>query len=102
MERIANKGLERINWQLDRYQPIAMSVMNGAMPELTSVNAPMRMAQVQKSKAPIDSSHILIGGDPFSRGDAVTPGVLSVLTSHTSKVASNPSQRPWDQTIPIP
>ncbi len=74
MERIANKGLERLGWQLDRYEPIALSVMHGPSPDVTSVSSPMRMALIQKSQLPLESSHILMGGDPFSRGDAVVPG----------------------------
>lgn len=85
LERIANKGLERLGWQMDRYEPIALSVMHGPTPDVTSVNAPMRMTVIQKSTSPMDSSHILMGGDPFSRGDAVVPNVLTVLTALTPR-----------------
>lgn len=108
MERIANKGLERLEWQLDRYEPIAMSVMHGPTPEVTSVNAPMRMAQIRKSKSPIDGAHILLGGDPFSQGDAVTPGVLTALVAlaknesiaNAPQINSGPNGASWSHAIP--
>ncbi len=33
MERVARKGLERIRWEQERYQPFALSVYNGRTPE---------------------------------------------------------------------
>ncbi|MFO1066588.1 MAG: DUF1549 domain-containing protein, partial [Pirellulales bacterium] len=33
LERVARKGLERLEWELDRCQPIAFSVYNGATPD---------------------------------------------------------------------
>ncbi len=77
LERIARKGLERLRWELDRYEPVAWSVYSGPTPELKSVNAPQRMPRGSTTKSEIEASAILVGGDPFSPGPAVTPGVLS-------------------------
>ncbi len=98
LERIANKGLERIAWQLERYEPIAMSVANGPTPEVTAVTAPMRLAQLKKNKKEPDPSHILLGGDPFSLGDKVMPGVLSVLAS--AKAPSENVRTAWSHALP--
>ena len=101
MERIAAKGIERLAWQLDRYQPIALSVTHGPTPEVTAVFTPMRMATIQKSQTSIESSHILLGGDPFSRGDQVAPGTLTVLTNYVATAsASKPAIRSWSSSLP--
>jgi hypothetical protein len=42
-----------------------------------------------------ESSHILIGGDPFGRGEEVTPGVFSALPGSNDTIEANP----WN-TIP--
>ena len=42
-ERVARKGLERLRWELERYEPFALAVYNGRTPEVKSVNAPVRM-----------------------------------------------------------
>lgn len=84
LERIARKGLERLKWELDRYEPVAWSVYSGPTPELKSVSAPQRMPGGSKTKSEIEASAILIGGDPFSPGPAVTPGVLSAAMGLTN------------------
>lgn len=76
-ERIARKGLERIRWELDRYEPIAFSVYSGRTPELRSVNAPLRMPAARMTQGELEQTCILTGGDPFATGAPVTPGVLS-------------------------
>ena len=42
-ERVARKGLERLKWELERYEPFAFAVYNGRTPQLTSVSAPLRI-----------------------------------------------------------
>ncbi len=76
-ERIARKGLERIAWELDRYEPIAFSVYSGRTPELRSVNAPLRLPAARLTQGELEQTCILTGGDPFANGAPVTPGVLS-------------------------
>ncbi|MEZ6124504.1 MAG: PSD1 and planctomycete cytochrome C domain-containing protein [Planctomycetaceae bacterium] len=79
MERVARKGLERLQWEFDRYRPVALSVYNGPTPDRTSVNSPQRLPERLSNHAAADETCILNGGDPFSRGDGVSPGALSVI-----------------------
>ncbi|MCA9200303.1 MAG: PSD1 domain-containing protein [Planctomycetales bacterium] len=85
-ERIARKGLERLNWELERYQPFALAVYNGPTPSYRSVNSPLRMPSSDANKNKADESFILTGGDVFSRAAKVTPGVLSVLGNLDSTI----------------
>ena len=78
-ERVARKGLERLSWELDRYEPYALSVYNGRTPELKSVNRPLRIPKDRLTNGELETSSILVGGDPFSPGEAVSPGVLTIL-----------------------
>lgn len=80
-ERVARKGLERLKWELDRYEPFALAVYNGRTPNVKSVNSPVRMPDDRMSKGELEVSCIRIGGDPFAAGPKVSPGVLSVLGS---------------------
>lgn len=80
-ERVARKGLERLRWEMERYEPYAFSVYNGRTPEIKSVNQPMRMPQNRMSEGELEQTAILGGGDPFSPTKPVKPGVLSVLDS---------------------
>ncbi len=79
LERIARKGIERLKWELERYQPIAFSVYSGRTPGLSSVNSPLRMPANHLTKGELEQSAILAGGDPFSPTLKVQPGALSVL-----------------------
>jgi hypothetical protein len=78
-ERVARKGLERLRWELDRYEPFALAVYDGRTPEITTVYAPMRMPANRMTAGELEETCILTGGDPFSSGHKVQPGVLSVL-----------------------
>ncbi|TWU44541.1 Planctomycete cytochrome C [Rubripirellula tenax] len=77
-ERVAGKGLERLVWEFDRYKPFAHSVYNGHTRSLRSVNQPLRPAK-DPTDGDLEHSAIHTGGDPFAEGDAVQPGVLSVI-----------------------
>ena len=78
-ERVARKGLERLRWEMERYEPFAFSVYNGRTPEIKSVNQPMRMPQDRMTRGELEQTAILGGGDPFSPTQPVKPGVLSAL-----------------------
>ncbi len=78
-ERVARKGLERLRWEMDRYEPYALAVYTGATPEVKSVFAPVRMPKDPMAAGVIEQTCILTGGDPFGTGPEVRPGVLSVL-----------------------
>ncbi len=81
MERVARKGLERLKWELDRYEPFALAVYNGRTPDVKSVYAPTRMPADRMTNGELEETCVLRGGDPFSSGQKVKPGVLSVLGS---------------------
>ncbi|MBI4624209.1 MAG: PSD1 domain-containing protein [Verrucomicrobia bacterium] len=79
-ERIARKGLERLKWDFDRYEPVAFSVYSGRTPELKSVLAPMRMSGGRAGAGELEETCIRPGGDPFASGPKVRPAVPSAAT----------------------
>ncbi len=79
LERVARKGLERLKWELERYEPFAFAVYNGRTPQMTSVYAPLRMPANRMDAGELEQTCVLTGGDPFGPGETVKPGVLSVL-----------------------
>ena len=83
MERVAFKGLQRLNWEMDRYQPVALSVYNGHTRSMTEVSSPLRMP-ADRTEGELEKSVIHTGGDPFAAGAPVSPGVLSVVESQVA------------------
>jgi hypothetical protein len=81
MERVARKGLERLRWELDRYEPYALAVYGGRTRQYKTVFAPLRMPSDRMTAGELEETCILTGGDPFASGTKVKPGVLSVLGS---------------------
>ena len=77
LERIARKGLERLKWEYERYEPRAITVYSGRTPEVKAVVVPPRMPAQRMTVGQLEETCILAGGDPFSPRDKVTPGVLS-------------------------
>jgi mono/diheme cytochrome c family protein len=89
LERIARKGLERLRWEMERYEPFALSVYSGRTPALRSVNAPLRVPAERLTAGELEETAILPGGDPFAPAARVEPGVLSAIGSlagHTAPV----------------
>ena len=78
-ERVARKGLERLRWEMERYEPYALSVYSGRTPETRAVYAPLRMPPDRMKSGELEETCVLTGGDPFASGPKVAPGVLSVL-----------------------
>ena len=78
LERVARKGLERLRWEADRYEPVALSVYDGHTRALKSVNAPQRIPE-DRTRGEFEKSFIHTGGDPFSEGEPVSPGALSLV-----------------------
>ena len=81
LERVARKGLQRLGWEFDRYQPFALSVYSGRTPHMKGVYAPLRMPKNPMKSGELEQTTILTGGDPFAAGEKVEPGVLSVLAT---------------------
>lgn len=86
LERVARKGLERLRWELERYEPYALAVYSGRTPDVKSVVAPVRMPDNPQA-GELETTCVLTGGDPFSPGQPVKPGVLSVLANLESGAA---------------
>ncbi|QDV25481.1 PSD1 and planctomycete cytochrome C domain-containing protein [Aureliella helgolandensis] len=78
-ERVARKGLERLKWELERYEPYALAVYNGRTPQVKSVSRPVRVPEQRMTQGELEQTCILTGGDPFASGMPVSPGVLSIL-----------------------
>ena len=89
LERIARKGLERLAWQLDAYEPYAMAVYDGASVERKNVKEPLRLPD-DRQQGVVESGAILVGGDPFTRGPEVAPGVMSVVHAFNQDLTTQP------------
>jgi mono/diheme cytochrome c family protein len=92
-ERIARKGLERLRWELERYEPFAFGVYSGRTPALTSVTAPQRIPENSSHRGELEETAILTGGDPFSPGERVAPGTLSALGGQSAVLPQTISGR---------
>ncbi|HBB73161.1 MAG TPA: hypothetical protein DC048_01805 [Planctomycetaceae bacterium] len=79
LERVARKGLERLAFEFDRYEPYALSVYAGRTRTYKTVFTPLRVPEDRLTAGDLEATTILVGGDPFTAGEPVTPGVLSVL-----------------------
>ncbi|MEM9160193.1 MAG: DUF1549 domain-containing protein, partial [Verrucomicrobiota bacterium] len=77
--KVQGKNLQRINGELGRYEPTAFSVYSGVTRPAKNSSAKFSMPQDPMEGGEIEASHILTGGDPFSLGESVTPGVFSAL-----------------------
>ncbi|MDX1925329.1 MAG: PSD1 and planctomycete cytochrome C domain-containing protein [Pirellulaceae bacterium] len=90
LERVARKGIERLKWQLDRYEPYALAVYSGRTVAMKSVTAPIRVPKNRLTDGELEESCIHIGGDPFAEGAQVEPGVLSALDfDHTAEIPNS-------------
>ena len=81
IERIARKGLERLKWEFDRYEPVALSVYSGRTPDVKTMMTPFRVPANRITAGELEITHILPGGDPFAPTEKVTPGVLSAVSA---------------------
>ncbi|MFM8470815.1 MAG: PSD1 and planctomycete cytochrome C domain-containing protein [Limisphaerales bacterium] len=79
LERVERKGLERLRWEFERFEPFALAVHTGRTPEVKSVNAPVRMPANRMAAGELEQTAILTGGDPFSPSVKVQPGSLSAV-----------------------
>ncbi|GAB5442091.1 MAG: PSD1 and planctomycete cytochrome C domain-containing protein [Fuerstiella sp.] len=83
-ERVARKGLERLVWELDRYEPYALAVYNGLTKSPKGVYSPTRIPKNRLERGVLERTAILTGGDPFSPSQPVRPGTLSVINDQVS------------------
>lgn len=98
MERVARKGLERLKWRYERYEPLSLSVYSGRTPEMKAVYSPLRMPENRMQAGELEQTCILVGGDPFAPSIPVEPGVLSVVANKDEgrrrKVENQPPSSP--------
>lgn len=87
LERISRKGMERLRWELERYEPVAFTVYNGVSRNQSSITSPQRMPVDRMTGGELEQSHILTGGDAFSPAAEVTPGVLTALEAFIPALA---------------
>ena len=91
LARTARKGIERLRWSLDRYEPYALAVYSGPTPNLKQVSKPLRIPA--KLTGTIEDTCVLAGGDPFSPTLPVSPGVLSAAHVDGSKIPATADGR---------
>jgi len=83
-ERVARKGVQRLSWEFDRYQPYALAVFNGRTKLPSGIYAPVRVPKNRLTDGQLEETAILTGGDPFSPSQKVSPGILSVISDQVS------------------
>jgi hypothetical protein len=88
IERMARKTIQRLSWEMDRYEPFTHSVYSGVTPVLKNVQVPLRIPDNILSEGELEQTRILAGGDPFSPGEPVTPGALSVIHHFVPELAA--------------
>ena len=88
IERVSRKGLERLRWRMERYEPFAFSVYSGRTPKLNAVQSPQRMPGDAMTRGAIPQSAILTGGDAFSPAAPVTPAPLTAAAAFVSNLES--------------
>lgn len=87
-ERMARKTLLRLQWELERYEPVAFSVYSGVSPKRLKYYLPQRMPANPLTDGQPEAGRILKGGDVFSEADPVLPAALSVLDELIPELAA--------------
>jgi mono/diheme cytochrome c family protein len=87
MERISRKNTTRLAWEMDRYNPVALSVYSGRTRPQNGNNGPIGMPE-NPLKGAVPVSFILTGGDVFAPLDKVEPGTISAVRSVPLAIAS--------------
>ncbi len=94
--KVGQKNVARTNFEMKKFEPYAMSVYTGPTPKQAQRSGTMMaMPKPASEDRGYESAHILTGGDPFSRGEKVTPGVFSALPGSNDAIEATP----WN-TIP--
>ncbi len=94
--KVGQKNVNRTEFESKKFEPYAMSVYTGPSPKQAQKSGSMlTMPENPNEGGTYESAHILTGGDPFGRGEAVTPGVFSALPGSNDTIEATP----WN-TIP--
>ena len=89
--KVGDKNVARTTFEMKKFEPYAMSVYSGPPPEKEVRSGSMLTMPEDPSKAgPSGKMHILVGGDPFNRGEEVTPGVMSALPGSNDTIEATP------------
>ena len=88
------KNISRHNLERDKTNPIALTVYTGKTIERKSVSSRLRAPAKPWEKGILETDTILMNGDAYSAGDAVTPGALSAAETLGGM---NPSAFPGNQ-----
>ena len=96
-ERLGRKWQRLLSWAEDSYRPIAFSVYNGPNRNGRPVFSRLRKPPQHTRKiAKPEMTSVLEGGDVFSSGDPVSPGVLSATDSpRPSRSPLKAVAQPW-------
>ncbi len=78
-DRVSRKWQHRWRWERTRYEPVAMSVYNGKTNLPKAVNKRIKVPADPFGDGELQQTTVLLGGDPFSPGAPVKPGVLSAI-----------------------
>lgn len=86
-QKVGRKNVLRTTYEMNKFKPYALSVYSGASPETPLISGKMvAMPDKPMSGGETEASHVLTGGDPFSRGAKVTPGVFSALPGSNDRL----------------
>ncbi len=88
--KVGSKIVNRTKFEMKKFEPYAMSVYSGASPKKEQRSGAMLgMPKDPMAGESFEESYILNGGDPFGRGEDVTPGVLSALPESNDTIERN-------------
>ena len=79
LEKMHRKWVAYFERELERYEPLALSVYNGPPSDYSSIRASNPMPQADKLTGPVQKIHVLAGGAIDSPGEEVAPGVLTAV-----------------------
>ncbi len=87
IQKVGRKNVLRTTYEMNKFEPYALSVYSGVSPDTPLISGKMvAMPDNPMSGGETEASHILTGGDPFSRGAEVTPGVFSALPDSNDRL----------------
>lgn len=78
-ERIGRKWQNRLDWEMDRYEPYVFTVYDGKTNLPKSNYSRIDMPNNPMGPGELEKTAILAGGSPFAPADPVHPGVLSAV-----------------------
>ena len=80
IKMVGRKNELRTTYEMNKFEPYVLSVYSGVSPDTPLISGKMfTMPDDPMSGGAMEESHILTGGDPFTPGTKVGPGVFSAL-----------------------